>query len=229
MAKYSHHSRLYRQKLLYHAKRIIKSIIAILSFWIPGIMKVLKSKTKKQQQYYSEVLEFEKAPRNLEEKNDDECILSQMVFTPDNHTNGLLEDMELIIQLVIDECTLKMKVGTKKGLNAATRVFDLVTPDTSDVDSHFWTVYAGISSSLYHCYSQMARVPEFACQSSSVLLNRVFEARNMFSLNHDQTTVQQMVQRLGYEYKQYEVETDDGYILQMNRIKNFSSWNVLYF
>ena len=51
--------------------------------------------------------------------------MAEIIITPDTKTNGLFEDLELIIQLVIDQSTLKMKIVSKKGIGIAHSCVDL--------------------------------------------------------------------------------------------------------
>jgi len=52
--------------------------------------------------------------------------MAEIILTPDTKTNGLLEDLELIIQLIIDQSTLKLKIMSKKGLSIAHSCVDLL-------------------------------------------------------------------------------------------------------
>lgn len=47
--------------------------------------------------------------------------------------------------------------------------------------------------------------------------------------NVDRRTMNDMVSKNGFEHIEYEVNTEDGYILQMHRICSKISYNVVYF
>ena len=48
-----------------------------------------------------------------------------MVISKDNLSNGLIDDLELIFQLIIDQGTYKLKCISKTGLNIGARCIDL--------------------------------------------------------------------------------------------------------
>ncbi|CDW78671.1 ab-hydrolase associated lipase region containing protein [Stylonychia lemnae] len=56
-----------------------------------------------------------------------------------------------------------------------------------------------------------------------------FSTFNMINNNLDKQTIKQMITQSGYEYQEIEVETEDGYIINMNRICNKESYNAVYF
>ena len=44
----------------------------------------------------------------------------EIIITKDYKTNGLMEDLELVVQLIIDQSTFKLKIISRKGLNFIT-------------------------------------------------------------------------------------------------------------
>lgn len=52
---------------------------------------------------------------------------------------------------------------------------------------------------------------------------------DMFWTRIDSTNVHDMVRQQGYDHELIEVETEDGYVIQMDRIINKMSFNVAYF
>mmetsp|Transcript_34571 Transcript_34571/g.33782 ORF Transcript_34571/g.33782 Transcript_34571/m.33782 type:complete len:198 (+) Transcript_34571:848-1441(+) len=51
----------------------------------------------------------------------------------------------------------------------------------------------------------------------------------MLRSNRDNRTCEDMVTKSGYHYQKFDIETQDGYVIRLNRIKNPSSFNVAYF
>ena len=87
-------------------KSSINSVIAATSIWFPSLRKLvlstsekLKENTSRVQDYvYSNVLD--KFTSGIDEKK---IILADFVITPPNRrTTGLLEDMQIIIQIALD-------------------------------------------------------------------------------------------------------------------------------
>lgn len=80
----------------------MKSVLAVLSLWVPGISSIIKRTFGKVSEKsvdiaFSEVVEFEKLKVEKAEQGHGENLLSQLVISPDNHTHGFLEDIELMI------------------------------------------------------------------------------------------------------------------------------------
>jgi len=45
----------------------------------------------------------------------------------------------------------------------------------------------------------------------------------------DNRTCEDMITKSGYQYQKFDVETQDGYVIRLNRIKNPSSFHAVYF
>jgi hypothetical protein len=52
--------------------------------------------------------------------------VAEMIITKDNKSNGLMEDLELVIQLIIDQSTLKLKAISKSGITLSHTLVNLV-------------------------------------------------------------------------------------------------------
>lgn len=48
-------------------------------------------------------------------------------------------------------------------------------------------------------------------------------------LNIDTRTIADLVSEAGYEHARYECETEDGYIVALDRVKNINAFNVILF
>ena len=51
--------------------------------------------------------------------------VSEIIITKEIKTNGLIEDLEIVVQLVIDQSTLKLKTLSKKGIKVISQVVEL--------------------------------------------------------------------------------------------------------
>ena len=56
-----------------------------------------------------------------------------------------------------------------------------------------------------------------------------FPSFTMIRSNVDKRTFKDMITKSGYESQEFEVQTKDGYIINMNRICNRKAFNVVYF
>jgi len=61
------------------------------------------------------VYDFERKGRNRSTSLDQG--LAELVIAPDHKTSGLLEDLQLVIQLTLDQFFVKMKVIVKSGVS----------------------------------------------------------------------------------------------------------------
>lgn len=169
--------------------------------------------------------------------------MAEIILTRDTKTSGFMEDAELIIQFVIDQATLKMKIIGRKGTCLMNQCFDVMSYDKSDRmqessvngNNAGVRVFFGLNQFLHKFYVKVPEVPRLVHQSSGNVMNTLWRnfmepMSQLFNLNTDvNQSVHQMVEQQGYEYNQFETETEDGYILQMSRVPNKMSFDVVFF
>jgi hypothetical protein len=102
-----------RKRILKYTKRALKIITAVLSIWIPGLVKAFQASGQEEAREYTEII-FGQISQ-LCQVDEKQSKVAEMTITKEMKTNGLVEDLEIIIQLFIDQTTLHMKVITKKG------------------------------------------------------------------------------------------------------------------
>ena len=131
-------------------KRTLKIVTAVLSIWVPGLVKVvsnLSSDASETVHNYNQIVfgRLRDREQTLSESNQDnlsplrvtedemmpqkEVKMAEIILTRDTKTSGFLEDAELIIQFVIDQATLKMKIVGRKGTCLMNQCFDVVSYD----------------------------------------------------------------------------------------------------
>ena len=72
-----------------------------------------------------------------------------MIITKETKTNGLMEDLELVIQLIIDQSTLKLKAISKSGMNLSQSLINLVDFNKpEDNNSLFVNIFLSLSGFL---------------------------------------------------------------------------------
>ena len=153
--KYAHHRAAFLKTVRTHTTRALKIVSAVLSLWVPGMRKLVSDfhgYTQKKTYDYREIV-FGK----FKDENDGESSpklkqqqkVVEMVISKDNMSNGLIEDLELIFQLVIDVGTYKLKCISKKGLNIVSRcveLFDYKDCDAQNIDSMMFSrIFMGVN------------------------------------------------------------------------------------
>lgn len=95
--KYKHKSFKIGKIALEYVKRALKMVTATLSLWVPGMIQYFRFSKSKEPQSYSQI-----AFGKLKDLSKTPNKVVEMVITKETKTNGLMEDLELVIQLIID-------------------------------------------------------------------------------------------------------------------------------
>jgi hypothetical protein len=93
--------------------------------------------------------------------------MAEIILTRDTKTSGFMEDAELIIQFVIDQATLKMKIIGRKGTCLMNQCFDVMSHDRSDpvqessIDGNNigLRVFFGLNQFLHKFYIKVPEIP----------------------------------------------------------------------
>lgn len=184
-------------------KRTLKIVTAVLSIWVPGLVKVignlssdagdtihnyshiafgkLRNDENSAADSYSGDSPFRMTEEAVNTKK--QVKMAEIILTRDTKTSGFMEDAELIIQFVIDQATLKMKVVGRKGSCLMNQCFDIVSYDRSsdpvqetsiDGNTIGMRVFFGLNQFLYKFYVKVPEIPSLLHQSSGNVMNTLW-------------------------------------------------------
>mmetsp|Transcript_35736 Transcript_35736/g.34768 ORF Transcript_35736/g.34768 Transcript_35736/m.34768 type:complete len:183 (-) Transcript_35736:1321-1869(-) len=125
------------------AQRTIKSTIAILSLWFPSLIKFLREKNLDQAKLTCANVMDKMFGASSKVLNQEEKVV-EIVITPDKLTTGMFEDFQLIIQLVIDQFFLTLKVLSKKGMTLFTHKKQLAPLDADGLKENQEGIVIGV-------------------------------------------------------------------------------------
>eukprot|EP00347_Sterkiella_histriomuscorum_P006181 403353751 len=253
--------------LLKSVQKSIKSILAVVSFWVPDLFTIIQKQNivDPMKHVYTKLVDSFRGDQQHAEDDQDlynsqedgnqqnsqnEKIMAEIVISPDHLTNGFLEDAQLVIQLFIDQFFLTMRIMVKRGFTVFTYKSPGIvdTREQSSEDSNFDSkscgrkIYEVIKNSLIAFFSftvhrlflNLPQLPRYIkVNTATFLKDHVYKyywpSLRMLRQNVDNRTIKQMITKSGFQYQDFEVETEDGYIINMNRINNKEAFKVVYF
>ena len=152
-----------------------------------------------------------------------------MQFTEDRVTEGLIEQMQIATLIFIEESILKVKVMIRRGFQYVVRTFPI------DTDSLIgFSLIGGIKSLIKDLVMTGVELPRnFQVFSMQAIKRALYnETSDFLKRNLDKRDTKHLISRCGLnlEFIEYsDIETLDGYILTMHRIRKCDSFNVVYF
>ena len=80
--------------------------------------------------------------------------VAEMIITKEIKTNGLIEDLEIVVQLIIDQASLKLKIISKKGISVVRQVVDLFNKGEKKNNMKLFNrIYMGINQFMVNLIS----------------------------------------------------------------------------
>ncbi|CDW77487.1 ab-hydrolase associated lipase region containing protein [Stylonychia lemnae] len=221
-----------RDIILKSVRKTIKSVLAVASFWVPDLFNLIQKR------------------KNVIDP------VKHIVISPDHLTNGFLEDSQLVIQLFFDQFFLTMRIAAKKGMNIFTFKSGEIA-DVRDNQGHSKkhkkkifdvvrnSMIAFFSFTMHKFFINLPQLPMYIkqnvryflsyhlIQTANFMKDHIYKyywpSLRLLGHNVDKRTINQMITKSGYSNSNYEVETEDGYIINMNRIVNSDAFKVVYF
>jgi len=153
-------------------------------------------------------------------------IHKDRIFASDKLNTGAMEDLRMWILLQIDRATLFVRFSLFGRLFRFLREFSLRKSVFGVVDMLF--VWLLSPQSVFKAFAGLMWQLTFGVLVLLFYLPSRFIS-GMKSSSFDKRTTEAIVSSQGYPYESYEVVTDDGYILRLERLSRPKSTRVIYF
>mmetsp|Transcript_24675 Transcript_24675/g.38382 ORF Transcript_24675/g.38382 Transcript_24675/m.38382 type:complete len:145 (+) Transcript_24675:951-1385(+) len=128
-----------------------------------------------------------------------------------------------------------MKVVARRGAHLfSPSVFDIADlgGDNSEGSVFLRTMYS-INKYMGQSVMKFREVPKLLGQSSAFVVDSIrrnysVPIQHLFQQHTDKRTFHDVVKAQGYDFENLEVETEDGYIIQMSRLPNKGKFDVVF-